>query len=150
MIANKELIIKAAELGILRSMEGFLQEPLKPGRVKARFEMIRMFVDMHLKEVYEQCPDFYRDNKEDITTYLNLLSDSIPWIKGETHIVSVISFCCAFLERSKTKFNPKMYVHLNEIMGYYERAGNVSYKDIYNGSEYDKHWQRIKDCSNDG
>lgn len=145
MKAPKEDIIKAAEMGILRTLENFLAEPLKPGRLKKRFLFIRMIVDAELAKLFKKDKNFYVDNKEEITTYLNLLSDAVHWEKNETHIGSVISFCLSFLERSETKYPSELYQYLNDIIDYYERAGNLIFKDMFNGAEFDEHWKKIKE-----
>lgn len=143
MKANKALIIKTAELGILRSMESFLVEPLKPGRLKARFEFIKMIVDSELRAIRAHDKDFFVDNKKEITVYLQTLSDALHWIGGETHIGTVVSFCLAFLDRSKSIYDKKLVEYLSDILDYYERKDKISYQDIYNGKEFDENWKII-------
>ncbi len=145
MKANKSLIIKTAELGILRSMESFLVKPLKPGRLKTRFEFIKMIVDSELRAIRKQDENFFVDNKEEITIYLQTLSDALNWVNGETHIGTVISFCLAFLERSKSIYDKKLNEYLFDILDYYERQDNITYRDIYNGEEFDKSWKIIQE-----
>jgi hypothetical protein len=145
MKADKALIIRAAELGILRSMESFLVKPLKPGRLKTRFEFIKMIVDSELSIIRTHDKYFFVDNKKDITIYLQTLSDALNWIDGETHIGSVVSFCLTFLERSKSVYDKKLNEYLFDILDYYERKDNITYKDIYNGREFDNNWKIISE-----
>ena len=145
MKANKALIIKSAELGILRTLEEFLVEPLKPGRLKARFEFVKMIVDGELSRIYKNDNHFFGDNKDEIKMYLMTLSDALHWIEGETHIGSVVSFCLSFLDRSPSVYNTKLIKYLTDIMEYYERQNNITYRDIYNGKEFDAHWKLISE-----
>lgn len=145
MKANKELIIKTAELGILRSMESFLVEPLKPGRLKTRFEFIKMIVDSELRSIKKKDKDFFIDNKGEITAYLQTLSDALHWIDGETHIGSVVSFCLSFLKRSNSVYDKKLNMYLLDILEYYERVNEVTYREIYDGKEFDANWKLISE-----
>ncbi len=145
MKADKAVIMKAAELGILLSMEDFLFHPLKPGRLKTRFEFVRMIVNEELAKMRKNNPNIFTDNKEEINICLTILHDALPWVKGETHIGSVISFCLSFLEKSPTIYDPKLYKYLNEMLDYYERNDNINCRDIYIGTEFDNHWQKIKE-----
>ncbi len=145
MKSSKALIIKTAELGILRSMESFLVEPLKPGRLKARFEFVKMIVDTELRAIKEQDKDFFVDNKKEITVYLQTLSDALHWIDGETHIGSVVSFCLSFLKRSNSVYDKKLNVYLLDILEYYERVNEVTYREIYDGKEFDANWKVIQE-----
>jgi len=145
MNSNKEIIIKAAELGILRSMESFLVEPLKPGRLKTRFLFIRMIVDEELIHIRKQDKNFFISNKREITIYLQTLSDALHWVDGKTHIGTVVSFCLSFLDRSKSVYDKKLTEYLFDILDYYERADEVTYRDIYNGKEFDVNWKIISE-----
>ena len=149
MIADKALIIKAAELGLLRSIESFLLVPLKPGKLKTRFVFVQLIVDAELRKIREHDQYFFPHNKAEITVYLNTLSDALYWKGGETHIGTVIAFCLAFLERSKTVYDKKLTVYLTEMLDYYERADEVTYKDIFNGEEFDRNWKMIEEMMND-
>jgi len=142
-VANKALIIRAAELGILRSLESFLLVPLKPGRLKTRFEFVKMIVDGELAIIKRRNKHFFEDNKEEIKLWLDTLSDALHWHEGETHIGTAVSFCLAFLERSKSTYDKKLFEYLTDILDYYERQDNLTYKDIYNGKEFDLNWQII-------
>ncbi|MDP8268307.1 MAG: hypothetical protein P9L97_06210 [Candidatus Tenebribacter davisii] len=150
MKADKELIIRAAELGIIRSMESFLVEPLKPGRLKTRFEFIKMLVDVELCQIKMMDKNFFADNEAGIKIWLETLSDALHWIDGETHIGSVVSFCLAFLERSKSAYDKKLTEYLSDILDYYERQDNITYRDIYNGKEFDENWKLIGEMFNGG
>lgn len=145
MRANKDLIIKAAELGILRSLESFLLEPLKPGRLKTRFEFVKMIVDGELAYIKKYDEDFFIDNKNVIGTYLQTLADALHWKGGKTHIGTAVSFCLTFLDRSKSVYDKKLKEYLCDILEYYERADNLNYRDLYKGREFDEHWKLISE-----
>jgi len=61
---NKELLMKLAELGILKSMHSFLGEPLKPGRLRGKFVEVEYIVGNELQKIYNQDPDIFIDNKK--------------------------------------------------------------------------------------
>lgn len=150
MKVEKALIIRTAELGIIRSMESFLEEPLKPGRLKTRFEFVKMIIDRELRIIRDNTPLFFVDNRTEIEVYLNTLSDAIHWVGGETHIGAVVSFCLEFLKRSVSIYDPKLEQYLNEILDYYERVNESTYRELYAGKEMDKNWKIISEMMNDG
>jgi hypothetical protein len=70
MKADHALLMKLAELGIMRSMPDFLGEPLKPGRLRARFMEVEFIVDCELRQLKKDDPKVFTDNLQDITAYL--------------------------------------------------------------------------------
>lgn len=152
MIANTKLIKKAAELGILRSLQDFLAEPLKPGRLKRRFLEIEMMIDLELKKVFQSDPNFFIDNRGEITAYLNrynMIGGFQDKTKNEIHIASVIAFCIAFVDNSETKYPKKLSQYLGEIIDYYERGDNVNYTDMWKGDKFHKLWEELDPKTND-
>ena len=107
MKASHETLIKASELGILRSIPDFLAGPLKPGRLAKRFMEIGVLVDAELRKIYKIDPNFFNDNKEECTVYLDKFSEIMGVSKAnrkEIHAGSVVAFCLMFLEESKSKY----------------------------------------------
>ncbi|MHA1658062.1 MAG: hypothetical protein ACTSUT_02930 [Promethearchaeota archaeon] len=147
MKANHELLLKLAELGILKSMSDFLKEPLKPGRLRTRFMEIQFIVDLELQKIYKQDPNVYQDNKEELSLYLEKFGQILTNNKRKTpedlHVASVVCFCLSFLETSKTVYNKKLYTYLNDIIDYYERQNNVMYKDFRQGQSFYEKWEKI-------
>ena len=102
-----------------------------------------------MRTIRKQDENFFVDNKEEITIYLQTLSDALNWVNGKTHIGTVISFCLAFLERSKSVYDKKLNEYLFDILDYYERVNEVTYKDIYDGKEFDENWKLIGEMMNE-
>lgn len=146
MKASHELLMKAAELGILRSMEDFLAEPLKPGRLKRRFMEVLIIVDGSLRQLYTDDPNFFFDNKEEVAIYLEKFG-KIMNINAETkadiHIGSVVAFCLCFLEDTKTVYPQKLYHYLQDILDYYERGENINFSDFWKGTKFYEEWENI-------
>ncbi len=146
MKADHNMLMKLAELGILRSMPDFLGEPLKPGRLRARFMEIEFIVDNELKRVFANDPNIYKDNLSEITAYLEKFGkimnvDNLE--KADIHVASVVCFCMSFLETTKTKYPKKLYEYLKDIIDYYERADNIKHSDFMSGRTFHKEWERI-------
>lgn len=146
MKADTQLLMKAAELGILSSIESFLKEPLKPGRLKRRFMEINMIVTGELRNMYKKDPNFYTDNKMELADYLGRFGKISTWgaDKANIHVASVISFCLAFLEVSESKYTPKLIEYLSDVMEYYERVDNLKYSDMWNGRQFNEKWEALK------
>jgi len=145
MKASKKDIIKASELGILRSLPDFLIEPLKPGRLKRKFMEVALIVDSELRKIYQNNNSFFTDNKEELAKHLTKFGEITEWgnSKDGIHIASVVSFCLAFLEVSESKFTPKLIEYLTDIMDYYERAGNLNHDDMWTGQKLNNRWNEI-------
>ena len=146
MKADDITLKKAAELGILRSMPDFLQEQLKPGRLKRRFMEIGIIIDGELRKIYNYNPTFFTDNKQELTVYLERFGKVTEWgdEKKNVHIASVVAFCLAFLEVSKSNFNPKLIELLTDILDYYERADKLKYSDLWDGAIFSDKWEATK------
>jgi len=146
MKADGLTLKKAAELGILRSMPDFLQESLKPGRLKRRFMEIGLIVDGELRKIYRHNPNFFTDNRSELAIYLERFGKVTEWgqDKSGIHIASVVAFCLAFLEVSKSNFNPKLIGHLTDILDYYERVNNLKYSDLWAGKVFNEKWENTK------
>ncbi len=146
MKANHELLMKAAELGILRSMPDFLEEPLKPGRLKRRFLEVGMIVDVELRNMFNKYPNFYKDNLQEITVYLEKFGkimnvDNLN--KEDIHVASIVCFCLNFLEETETKYPDKLFTYLKDILYYYENGNNIKYSDFMKGRKFHKEWEEI-------
>lgn len=146
MKANHNLLMQLAELGILRSIPDFLAEPLKPGRLRARFMEIEFIVDSKLKQVNKSYPDIFIDNVKEITAYLDkfgkiLNPENID--KEDLHVASVVCFCMSFLENTKSVYSPKLYKYLQDIIDYYERANNIKYSDFMEGRKFHEEWEAV-------
>jgi len=144
--ADHNLLIKLAELGILRSMPDFLGEPLKPGRLRGRFVEVAFFVDQELKSIGANDPEIYKDNTEEIKAYLDKFGKIMNvghLDKEDIHVASVVCFCMGFLEKTKTKYPAKLYGYLKDIIDYYERADKIKYSDFMNGRSFHKEWEKI-------
>lgn len=146
MKADHALLIKAAELGIMRSMEDFLGEPLKPGRLKRRFMEVSIIVDGELRNLYTKDPNFYADNMQECAVYLEKFG-RIMGINAEKkediHVASVVAFCLCFLEETKTRYTDKLYEYLQDILDYYERGDNVKYSDFWKGRNFYEEWEKL-------
>lgn len=146
MKASHELLMKAAELGILRSMEDFLGEPLKPGRLKRRFMEIAIIVDGSLRQLYTNDPNFFVDNREEVTVYLEKFG-KIAGIteekKEDVHVGAIVAFCLCFLEDTKTAHPEKLYTYLKDILDYYERKENIKFSDFWVGRKFYDEWENL-------
>lgn len=146
MKADHELLVKLAELGILRSMPDFLEKPLKPGRLRARFMEVGFIVDNELKKVFANDQDVYTDNLEEITVYLEKFGKIMnvkDLAKADIHVASVVCFCLNFLEDTKTIYPSKLYEYLKDIIDYYERVDNIKHSDFMNGKLFHEEWEKI-------
>jgi len=143
------LIIKTAELGVLRSLPDMLDKNLKPGRLRSRYVEISMIVDEQLKEIYKfyNCSStFFRDNKEFIAEYLDMLGDITGWQQKPTDIAEVVAFCVAMVERApKNRYPDALLKNLVEILEYYERGDGVSYVNLYNGDKFEGKRNKLKE-----
>lgn len=147
MRASLDEIKHVAELGVLKTIPDFLQEPLKPGRLKKAFLEIDILINQELKKIVQKNPNFYHDNKSAIAYYLDQFGKEANWIGNETHVASVVSFCLAFLENSKYKYPDKLFALLNKIVDYYERRGNIKSEDLYNAENFINVWENIPNYS---
>jgi len=145
--AEHELLIKASELGIMRSLPDFLEVKPKIGRLRTRFEMVGMIVDQELKKVYADNPMFFTDNQKELGVYLEKFGIIMGFgdVKKKTdiHIASVVSFCLCFLENTKSNYPKKLYENLNDILDYYQRADNMEYKDFTIGVNFSIEWEKL-------
>lgn len=150
MKASKADIIRAAELGILRSMPDFLVDSLKPGKLKRLFMQVGLIVDGELHQIYRNNNDFFTDNKQELSVQLERFGSASEWgnNKDGIHISSVVSFCLAFLEVSESLYTSKLVELLTDILDYYERAGNLNYEDMWTGQKLNDRWNEInkEDC----
>jgi len=148
--ASKADIIRAAELGILRSMPDFLVDSLKPGKLKRLFMQVGLIVDGELHQIYRNNNDFFTDNKQELSVQLERFGSASEWgnNKDGIHISSVVSFCLAFLEVSESLYTSKLVELLTDILDYYERAGNLNYEDMWTGQKLNDRWNEInkEDC----
>ena len=148
MKANHEVLIKAAELGIMRSMPDFLASPLQVGRLRNKFEQVGMIVDFELRKLYAQDEHFFRDNKEEIGAYLNkfgMIMGNNAQERSKIHIVSVVGFCLMFLEESKSTYPEKLFEHLKDILDYFEREKEVNYSDFWKGKNFYDEWSLLNE-----
>jgi hypothetical protein len=145
MKANNKQIKFVVELGILKTIQDHLKEPLKPGRLRSAFFEVEHLVGIELTKIYQKDPNFFPDNKSAIAYYLHEFGKKANWIDNETHVASVVSFCLAFLETSEYKYPEKLFENLNKIVDYYERAGFISYKDLTNAEDFENIWKNIPD-----
>jgi hypothetical protein len=141
---HKELKF-VAELGILKTIPDFLEEPLKPGRLKRIFIEIDSLINIELKKIVRKNPTFYKDNKSALAYYLNQFGKEANWIGKGTHVASVISFCLAFLEVSNYKYPDKLFELLNDAVDYFERVGNIEQDDLFNAENFINVWTNIPD-----
>ena len=146
MKADHTLLMKAAELGILRSIPDFLGEPIKPGRLRGRFMEIEFIVDSELKKMYAKDPNLYVDNVQEMTAYLEkfgkiMNADNLA--KEDIHVASVVCFCLSFLEDTKTNYTPKLIEYLKDVLDYYERAENMVFSDFMKGRNFHEEWEKI-------
>lgn len=146
MKADHEALMKVSELGILKSMESFLGEPLKPGRLKRRYLEVSMMVDTELRKIFAQDPNFYVDNKQEMTAYLekfgNIMNTSADK-KEDIHVASVVAFCLCFLEDTKSHYPEKLYEYLKDILCYYERGKDIKYSVFWAGRKFHEEWEKI-------
>lgn len=152
MKASHELLMKLAELGILRSMPDFLGEPLKPGRLRGRFMEIEFIVDNELKRIFADDPNVYKDNILSITAYLEKFSkimNADNLAKEDIHVASVVCFCMSFLDTTKTKYPEKLYEYLKDIIDYYERADKIKHSDFMKGRTFHEEWELVSDTIGD-
>ena len=144
---DKKLVIRAAELGILRSLPSMLDRRLKPGRLRGRFDEVRSVVDGQLAQIKKYYPNFFEKHKPNVTKYLAILGDITGWKEQPTDIAEVVSFCVAILERSGTRHPEILLKSLNDILDYYERGENVGtdYRSLFNGDIHERKWARLKE-----
>jgi hypothetical protein len=146
---RKNLIIKMAELGVLRSLPDMLDKNLKPGRLRSRYVEVSLIVDEQLKGIYEfynYSSAFFKDNRELIAEYLNMLGDITGWKQKPTDIAEVVAFCVAMVERApKNRYPDALLKNLTEVLEYYERGDGVSYANLYNGDKFESKWNRLKE-----
>ena len=146
MKADHATLMKLSELGILRSMPDFLETPLKPGRLRARFLELEFIVDQELRKENKKNPFLFTDNQKELTAYLEKFSKILnvnDLDKKDIHVASVACFCMSFLEKTKTKYPAKLYESLVDIVDYYEREDNVKYSDYMSGRDFYGEWERI-------
>ena len=151
MKADHKQLIKTAELGILKSLQSFLGEPLKPGRLRTRFLEIEFIVDNELRKLHKFDPNFFIDNKNEITVYLEKFGkimniDALD--KKDIHVGSVVAFCLCFLEDTKIKYPEKLYTYLKDILDYYERVNNIKFSDLWIGRKFYDEWDYVNNSIN--
>ena len=146
MISDKATIIKAAELGILRTIPSFLGVPLKPGRLRLRFLDIELIVDQELTKIRSQNEFFFTDNRKELLIQLEKFGgilNAFSMDSKSTHVGSIIAFCLAFLEHSTTVYSDRLYKSLREILDYYERNGNVVFSELWTGDKFHEEWRKV-------
>lgn len=148
MKAEKDQIIKAARLGILRSMPDFLEKPLKVGRLRTKFETISLLVDGELGKLKKFNRDFFIDNKKEIEECLAKFGAVAGWTcpKEEIHVASVAAFCMAMLEDINNRtYVKKILENLKDIVNYYDRVDNISYSDMWKGNKFQHIWNNLNE-----
>ena len=146
MKASHELLVKISELGIIKSIPNFLSEPLKPGRLYGLFVEVSFIADTELKKVYKNDANFFYDNKEEISAYLEKFSKIMnPGAKEkkDIHAASVVCFCLGFLKDTKTIYPDKLVTCLENILDYFERVGDKDYDDFLEGKSFWEEWGRL-------
>ncbi|RLD73368.1 MAG: hypothetical protein DRJ07_20890, partial [Bacteroidetes bacterium] len=107
MKADHDLLIKAAELGILRMLPDYLPEPLKPGRLKRLFMELTLTVDFQLKHIFANNANFFIDNRTECAIYLEkfgLIMGIKDLKREEIHVSLIIAFCIYFLKDTKSNY----------------------------------------------
>jgi hypothetical protein len=142
-----KLVIRAAELGVLKSLPDMLDRRLKPGRLRSRFDEVRAIVQGQLVHIKKYYPNFFEKHKTSVTQYLAMLGDITGWEEKPTDIAEVVSFCVAILERSGTRHPEVLLKSLNDILDYYERDAKVGidYRSLFNGDLQERKWARLKE-----
>lgn len=146
MKVSHETLVKLAELGIMRSIPDFLEEPLKPGRLKRLFGDIIFIVDQELAKIYKFNGNIFEDNISEITKYVNRFGDILHkggLQKEDIHVASVVCFCLSFLKDSKSKYPDELNKYLVDVVDYYERVDNASYIDFMKGRNFYEEWEMI-------
>jgi hypothetical protein len=145
MKATHDELVHAAELGIMRSIPDFLEHDLKPGRLKRLFLEIGMIVDGELRKIYHTNTTFFEDNKEELAEVLEQFGKITVWgeDKNEVHVSSVIAFCLAILEHTKSKYTPKLIELFVDVLDYYERVQDLDHKDLWEGEQFEKSWSSL-------
>jgi len=148
MKADHKTLMKAAELGIMRSLPDFLAVKPKMGRLRRRFEEVGMIVDFELKKMYSQNNHLFTDNKDEMAVYLEKFGKIMGFgnVKKKTdiHVASIISFCLCFLENTQSNYPAKLSVYLQDMLDYYERADNMKYSDFTVGVNFNAEWEKLK------
>jgi hypothetical protein len=146
MKASHNTLIKLAELGILKSLQSFLTEPLKPGRLRTKLQAIDFFVSNQLDLIYARNPNIFIQNKEEIAAYLekfNLIMHKNILERKDIHIVSVVLFCISFLKETKTQYPKELVENLNDIVDYYTRQDNIIYVNFMMGRNFTEEWEKL-------
>jgi len=150
MISNKAdhaLLMKAAELGIISSLQSYLSEPLKPGRLKRLFMEVTLMADFELKTLNSKNPNFFIDNRTECAIYLEkmgLIINIGDLKKEQIHIALIVSFCVFFLKTTESKYSPNLLNCLNDIYDYYIRGGVQAYGILWQDRNFNDEWEKLK------
>ena len=138
--------MKLAELGILKSLQEFLNEPLKPGKLRTKLQDIDFFVTNQLNHMYAKDNNIFIQNKLEIAECLKkfnfIMSKNNQKIE-DIHIVSVARFCIEFLEETKTVYPKELIRSLKDVVDYYLRQDDSIYVDFMIGRNFNQEWEKL-------
>jgi hypothetical protein len=146
MKASHSQLVKLAELGILKSLQSFLTEPLKPGRLRTKLQDIDFFVTNQLNLMYAKDPNIFIQNKKEIAAYLekfnNIMHGNKLGKKERYHITTIVHFCLSFLKETKTIYPKELTQNLESIIDYYSRTGFVDV-DLMVNRNFNEEWSKL-------
>lgn len=146
MKASHSQLMKLAELGILKSLQSFLDKSLKPGKLRTKLQDIDFFVTNQLNGIFARDNNVFIQNKAEIAAYLqkfNFIMSGNTLKKENIHIVSVTLFCISFLEETKTIYPKKLILSLKDVVDYYLRQDDSIYVDFMIGRNFNEEWEKL-------
>jgi len=144
--ASHNTLVTLSELGILKSLQSFLKEPLKPGRLRTKLQNIDFFVTNQLNGMFARDNNIFIQNKKEIEIYLkkfNQIMSKDNQKKEDIHISSIVLFCISFLEETKTIYPKELILNLKNVVDYYLRQDNSIYVDFMIGRNFQEEWQKL-------
>jgi len=132
---NKKLI----ELALIRAIPALVIEKVPNGRLKGLYKKLILEVDRQIR--YSVMP-----NSKELFTIgkrLELFGLMTGWSGRPKQVSTMVSFCLRVMEDSETKFRPKIFTILNDILDYFERAGKTVQSSFWAGDLAAEKWQKI-------
>ena len=126
-----------AELALVNSVPTMFKEGLKKGRLKSQFDKMSRITNKELRKFHLNDDQFNW-----LAGKLDAFGEACGWHGKERHAATIVSFCISLVDRSD-KFPQGVMDAMNNVIDYYERAGNLPYQSCWAGDIAMKKWEGL-------
>lgn len=133
--SNKKLL----ELAMVASIREFTKETQSNGRLNNLYSRLSKIAFKEIEKIPRPSPL----EIEKIGQLVDRFGKSTGWLGKEKHIATLASFCLGMIEDSEFNFNPRIVETLNDIIDYFERAGESPAPSFWAGGVAAEKWHNI-------